>query len=104
MFTDGCQRKVSLFFMAIRLISQYSSVLCPALLQLSLLQKCNWVWVVRRYADLTACLDSITLEELIMAVRRQSQGFSRGTSAFRGVTRHPSGAPQRTLESTSNWL
>ena len=26
-----------------------------------------------------------------MAVRRQSQGFSRGTSAFRGVTRHPSG-------------
>ena len=37
------------------------------------------------------CMDSISLEELIMAVRRQSQGFSRGTSTFRGVTHHPSG-------------
>lgn len=26
-----------------------------------------------------------------MAVRRQSQGFSRGTSSYRGVTHHPSG-------------
>lgn len=26
-----------------------------------------------------------------MAVRRQSRGFSRGTSAYRGVTHHPSG-------------
>lgn len=26
-----------------------------------------------------------------MAVRRQSQGFSRGTSTYRGVTHHPSG-------------
>jgi len=38
-------------------------------------------------------MDSISLEELIMAVRRQSQGFSRGTSAYRGVTHHPSGQP-----------
>ena len=37
-------------------------------------------------------MHGISLEELIMAVRRQSQGFSRGTSAFRGVTHHPSGA------------
>ena len=44
-----------------------------------------------RYSDLTECMDSISLEELIMAVRRQSQGFSRGTSAYRGVTHHPSG-------------
>lgn len=44
-----------------------------------------------RYTDLTECMDSISLEELIMAVRRQSQGFSRGTSAYRGVTHHPSG-------------
>ncbi|KAK9824708.1 hypothetical protein WJX72_012563 [[Myrmecia] bisecta] len=44
-----------------------------------------------KYADLTECMDSISLEELIMAVRRQSQGFSRGTSSFRGVTHHPSG-------------
>jgi hypothetical protein len=31
------------------------------------------------------------VQELIMAVRRQSKGFSRGSSNFRGVTRHPSG-------------
>ena len=46
-------------------------------------------------------MESISLEELIMAVRRQSQGFSRGTSAFRGVTHHPSGAttgPQPTAQ------
>lgn len=44
-----------------------------------------------RYSDLTACMHSISLEELIMAVRRQSQGFSRGSSTYRGVTHHPSG-------------
>ncbi|KAK9908818.1 hypothetical protein WJX75_003287 [Coccomyxa subellipsoidea] len=44
-----------------------------------------------RYSDLTECMGGISVEELIMAVRRQSQGFSRGTSAFRGVTHHPSG-------------
>lgn len=37
-------------------------------------------------------MDAISLEELIMAVRRQSQGFSRGTSGYRGVTHHPTGA------------
>ena len=37
---------------------------------------------------------SISLEELIMAVRRQSQGFSRGSSSFRGVTYHPTGDSQ----------
>lgn len=36
-------------------------------------------------------MDSISLDELIMTVRRQSQGFSRGSSAYRGVTRHPTG-------------
>ena len=36
-------------------------------------------------------MHSISLEELIMAVRRQSQGFSRGSSTYRGVTHHPSG-------------
>eukprot|EP00884_Botryococcus_braunii_P023320 jgi/Botrbrau1/9672/Bobra.0201s0006.1 len=46
---------------------------------------------IARYADLLDCMDAISLEELIMAVRRQSQGFARGTSSFRGVTRHPSG-------------
>eukprot|EP00798_Chlamydomonas_sp_ICE-L_P008772 gene8772-33639_t len=36
-------------------------------------------------------MDTISLDELIMAVRRQSQGFSRGSSSYRGVTAHPSG-------------
>ena len=42
-------------------------------------------------------MHSISLEELIMAVRRQSQGFSRGSSTYRGVTHHPSGEPISTL-------
>ncbi|GFH14776.1 AP2-domain-containing protein, partial [Haematococcus lacustris] len=78
-----------------------------------------------RYEALVGCIDSISVDEIIMAVRRQSQvsgickshqrrrssittacdcqagamtswaacaqGFSRGTSSFRGVTAHPSG-------------
>ncbi|PNH11103.1 AP2-like ethylene-responsive transcription factor PLT1, partial [Tetrabaena socialis] len=44
-----------------------------------------------RYLGLLAALEAVSLDELIMAVRRQSQGFSRGSSAFRGVTAHPSG-------------
>ena len=44
-----------------------------------------------KYTDLLGCIDRMTMEELVMAVRRQSQGFSRGTSSFRGVTHHPSG-------------
>ena len=51
------------------------------------------IFLRARYADLTECMHGISLEELIMAVRRQSQGFSRGTSSFRGVTHHPSGGP-----------
>lgn len=46
---------------------------------------------VTKYEDLLGCIDRMTMEELVMAVRRQSQGFSRGTSSFRGVTHHPSG-------------
>ena len=45
-----------------------------------------------RYKDLAHCMDAISVEELIMTVRRQSQGFSRGSSTYRGVTFHPSGA------------
>ena len=44
-----------------------------------------------QYEDLLGCIDRMSMEELVMAVRRQSQGFSRGTSSFRGVTHHPSG-------------
>ena len=47
---------------------------------------------VGRYKDLAHCMDAISVEELIMTVRRQSQGFSRGSSTYRGVTFHPSGA------------
>jgi len=36
-------------------------------------------------------LESVSLEELVMAVRRQSQGFARGSSGYRGVTHHPNG-------------
>ena len=43
-----------------------------------------------KYEDLLDCIDRMTLDELIMAIRRQSQGFSRGTSSYRGVTKHPS--------------
>ena len=46
---------------------------------------------ISKYADLRTVMDSITMDELVMIVRRQSQGFSRGTSVFRGVTHHPSG-------------
>ena len=46
---------------------------------------------ISKYEDLLNCLDRMTVEELVMAVRRQSQGFSRGSSSYRGVTQHPSG-------------
>ena len=44
-----------------------------------------------KYANLTEFMKSVTLQELVMAVRRQSQGFARGSSSFRGVTHHPNG-------------
>ncbi|WZN62099.1 AP2-like ethylene-responsive transcription factor [Chloropicon roscoffensis] len=44
-----------------------------------------------KYGELLQYMDTITLDELVMAVRRQSQGFARGSSKFRGVTRHPNG-------------
>ena len=33
------------------------------------------------------------LPELVMAIRRQSQGFTRGSSSFRGVTQHKGATP-----------
>ena len=36
-------------------------------------------------------LESVSLDELVMAIRRQSAGFARGSSIFRGVTHHPNG-------------
>mmetsp|Transcript_17696 Transcript_17696/g.36245 ORF Transcript_17696/g.36245 Transcript_17696/m.36245 type:complete len:665 (+) Transcript_17696:561-2555(+) len=46
---------------------------------------------VSKYSELLQYMDTISLEELVMAVRRQSQGFARGSSKYRGVTRHPNG-------------
>jgi hypothetical protein len=44
-----------------------------------------------KYAELSSFMASVSLEELVMAIRRQSQGFARGSSGFRGVTHHPNG-------------
>ena len=41
-----------------------------------------------KYSELLQNMDTKTLDELVMAVRRQSQGFARGSSKFRGVRRH----------------
>ena len=41
-----------------------------------------------RYANLIGFIDSLTLDELIMEVRRHSEGFARGNSGYRGVTQH----------------
>jgi hypothetical protein len=38
-----------------------------------------------RYTELLGFIDKITLEELVMSVRRQSQGFARGSSRCRAV-------------------
>ena len=46
---------------------------------------------ISKYGELLQYMDTISLEELVMAVRRQSQGFARGSSKYRGVTRHPNG-------------
>ena len=44
-----------------------------------------------KYSELDSFMQSVGLEELVMAIRRQSQGFARGSSGFRGVTHHPNG-------------
>jgi len=44
-----------------------------------------------KYSELSGYMESVSLEELVMAVRRQSQGFARGSSGYRGVTHHPNG-------------
>ena len=44
-----------------------------------------------RYDALRPFLQQVSLDELVMAIRRQSAGFARGSSVFRGVTHHPNG-------------
>lgn len=41
--------------------------------------------------------DRVSKEELIVSLRRQSKGYSRGTSKFRGVTKHQKGIPTTML-------
>ena len=35
-------------------------------------------------------LERVSTDELVLSLRRQSKGFTRGSSKFRGVTRHQS--------------
>ena len=49
--------------------------------------------LVRRYTALLDRLDTVPMAELVMAIRRTSPGFTRGSSSFRGVTQHKSGEP-----------
>ena len=44
---------------------------------------------LRNYAGELANLDSITEEDLVLSLRRQSKGFSKGSSRFRGVRATP---------------
>lgn len=44
-----------------------------------------------RYMGLWGAIERCTMEELVSAVKRGSQGFSHGISSYRGVSRHFSG-------------
>lgn len=37
--------------------------------------------------------EAVSKEELILSLRRHSKGFSRGSSKYRGVTRHQKARP-----------
>ena len=43
------------------------------------------------YEGELANIQGLTKDELILSLRRQSKGFSRGSSKYRGVTRHQKG-------------
>ncbi|QDZ24283.1 AP2-like ethylene-responsive transcription factor [Chloropicon primus] len=42
-------------------------------------------------SNVLMCIDKIPIEDLVLALRRKSRGFHRGTSKYRGVTRHQKG-------------
>lgn len=46
---------------------------------------------MRNYAQELANIDTITKDDLVLSLRRQSKGFCKGSSKFRGVTRHAKG-------------
>jgi hypothetical protein len=66
----------------------HASVTCPE-------PACNLAYTEcemwNRYTALLDRLDSVPMAELVMAIRRTSPGFTRGSSSFRGVTQHKSG-------------
>lgn len=46
---------------------------------------------IANYAQELANLEQVTKDELVLSLRRQSKGFVKGTSKYRGVTRHQKG-------------
>eukprot|EP00898_Chlorokybus_atmophyticus_P007657 jgi/Chlat1/7893/Chrsp66S07202 len=46
---------------------------------------------INNYRDELEHIEEVTTEELVMSLRRQSRGFTHGSSRFRGVTRHQKG-------------
>jgi AP2-like factor (euAP2 lineage) len=46
---------------------------------------------MENYRQELAALDAIEKDELVLSLRRQSKGFLKGSSKFRGVTRHQKG-------------
>jgi len=49
------------------------------------------VWTFNRDFDTAMQMKNLTKEEFVHLLRRQSTGFSRGSSKYRGVTLHKCG-------------
>ena len=48
-------------------------------------------FALENYQEELQNLQEVTKDDLVMSLRRQSKGFSRGSSKYRGVTRHQKG-------------
>ena len=55
-----------------------------------------------KYAVLSEFINDLTPQELTLAIRRESQGFSRGSSKFRGVTLHQNGRWEVRMQKGTN--
>ena len=53
---------------------------------------------ISNYKNELESLGEVSAEELVLSLRRQSKGFARGTSKYRGVTRHQKGREDFQLE------
>ena len=53
--------------------------------------KSEHVKLIDEKSNMLMCIDKIRIEDLILALRRKSRGFQKGTSKYRGVTRHQKG-------------